>query len=803
MHQLFRDLDDNGRNRLLTNLDPDKLYPVYGDSGFVSNSALDGSRLYVGLQGDAVKASLGNFPIALSDVELAGFRRTLYGAQMRLGTAAGDQALPSGTAVSVFGAQAEHVHVHDDIDATGGTLYYLSHSEVTEGSAQISLVVKDRVTGNVLARVPQRLGMDVVVKEFEGRLMFTRPISSVWDDGSLVGDARLMGNPVNIEVDYETIGRTQEKAAMGGRITQAVGGQLTLGTTIVDDASGVGDYRLRGADFTYKPLKGTRLLGELARSSGHTGRAFASTNGGLSFDEAAGSDTDAGMAWKTVADMDLGEMFQRPGLATVSAYARRVDSGFISEGERSGVAANRAGVRATADVGRYGKLIAKYDHDLKPELAQFGQVNGTDVFGMQWRMDAEKHGAAAEFEQRNTTKVDDLTDQQATAAVRYWIKPVDAVKATVEHQQLVSGGGGQSALALEYRPLSTLSLEARGSAGEQGGSLRGGATVTMNGRQLYVKEEHNDGAIGAQSRTLFGVQAPLGPMSRAYTEYQWLKDPLGDHALSVTGLEQGWKTVSGVTGSVAAEHGARTGEAGDHTTVSGVLAYKSAFPLSGSTRAEVRDQDGSASGRQMLTTTRLQLALPVGFSVLTDLRYSQAKNFDQANIPVRFVENSIGLAWRAPRTDALQILGKLARQEDRRAALPGDSLSSETVLGVASLEATIRMLPGLDWAVKGASRLQEDGRLGLPSALAHSALMTSRVDYRIAQSPMLLGVEYRMLRQLEVDDNRSGWLQELSVDANRNMRFGVGYNFSRFSGDPLVRTQDTARGWFLRAQSRY
>ena len=35
------------------------------------------------------------------------------------------------------------------------------------------------------------------------------------------------------------------------------------------------------------------------------------------------------------------------------------------------------------------------------------------------------------------------------------------------------------------------------------------------------------------------------------------------------------------------------------------------------------------------------------------------------------------------------------------------------------------------------------------------------------------------------------------------MRFGVGYNFSRFSGDPLVREQDSAHGWFLRAQSRY
>jgi hypothetical protein len=122
---------------------------------------------------------------------------------------------------------------------------------------------------------------------------------------------------------------------------------------------------------------------------------------------------------------------------------------------------------------------------------------------------------------------------------------------------------------------------------------------------------------------------------------------------------------------------------------------------------------------------------------------------------------------------------------------------------VASLEATVRLLPGLDWAAKGAARLQEDGRVGLPSALAHSTLWTSRVDYRIAKSPLLLGVEYRMLRQLEVADDRTGWLQELSLDAQPNMRFGVGYNFSQLSGDPLVRQQDQAHGWFLRAQGRY
>jgi hypothetical protein len=59
---------------------------------------------------------------------------------------------------------------------------------------------------------------------------------------------------------------------------------------------------------------------------------------------------------------------------------------------------------------------------------------------------------------------------------------------------------------------------------------------------------------------------------------------------------------------------------------------------------------------------------------------------------------------------------------------------------------------------------------GLPSALAHSTLWTSRLDYRIVQSPVLLGVEYRMLRQLELADNRSGWLNELSLDANPHVR---------------------------------
>ena len=237
-----------------------------------------------------------------------------------------------------------------------------------------------------------------------------------------------------------------------------------------------------------------------------------------------------------------------------------------------------------------------------------------------------------------------------------------------------------------------------------------------------------------------------------------------------------------------------------------MLSYKGDLPVSGSTRLEARRMQAGTYSRQMLSASRLELALPSGFTVLTDLRLSMTRRHEPLALyttPNRYTESSVGLSWRAPRSDAFQALGRWTRLADRRGAQPGDSLGSESVLGVAALEATVRVLPGLEWAAKGATRLDQSGQSGLPMGIAHSTLWASRLDYAIAKQPFRLGVEYRLLSQREAADHRSGWLQELTYDPGQHMRFGVGYNFSRFSGDPLVRNQDSARGWFIRAQSRY
>jgi hypothetical protein len=804
-NSLFKNLDDEGRDRLLTSLDPDRLYPVFGDSSAVQSNSLSGGRMFVGVQGDGVHATLGNLPIALNDLELAGFRRTLYGAQMQLGRPTGKD-LPTGTSLSAFGAQAGRVHVHDELAATGGSLYYLSHDEVLAGSAQVTLVVRDRNTGLQLARIPQQPGADVLVKDFEGRLQFTHPVPSVWDDGGVIGSGRLQGHPVTIEVDYETPGHDGEKSSAGARLTQKLGQGLTLGTTLVDDRSGSGEYQLRGTDFALKLGKGASVLGELATSQGNSGRAFSSSDGGLAWQQANAESTQSGQAWKTTAEVDLGQWLHHPGLMTVSGYARRVDAGFLSDGVRDGIALDREGLRSQLAAGRWGVWSARFDRETRPEASQTGELAGTDLLGLQWRLDGKRTGATAEFEQRNTSHVLDSEQRNSTGALRLWWKPTASLKATVERQQTLAGDStSESAVSLEWRVLSVLSLDARGSSGVLGNTLRGGATIHAGARQFYVREEQSQSAVGLHGGTLFGMQAPLGPESRVYSEYQWQRDPAGDRGVSVTGIEQGWHNHAGLSVQVAGEHDSRGGELGQHGALSGQVAYRGASPLSGSARAELRRMQDSTYSRQMLASTRLELALPSGFTALTDLRTSVTHLSEPLDItPNRYTETSFGLAWRAPRSDAFQALGRWTRLLDRRGPDPGNVLGSQTVRQVAALEATLRVLPGLEWAGKGAARVEQSGSSGAFLGIAHSTLWTSRMDYRLSQrQPFRLGIEYRLLQQQETADSRTGWLQELTYDAGKHVRLGGGYNFSTFSGDPLAPTQDTSHGWFVRAQSRY
>ena len=66
------------------------------------------------------------------------------------------QATPLGeprSQLKVFGSQAQTAPGHSEFLGTGGSLYYLRHTDVLPGSEQVVLEVRDPTTGRTETRV--------------------------------------------------------------------------------------------------------------------------------------------------------------------------------------------------------------------------------------------------------------------------------------------------------------------------------------------------------------------------------------------------------------------------------------------------------------------------------------------------------------------------------------------------------------------------------------------------------------------------------------------------------------------------
>jgi hypothetical protein len=66
-----------------------------------------------------------------------------------------------------------------------------------------------------------------------------------------------------------------------------------------------------------------------------------------------------------------------------------------------------------------------------------------------------------------------------------------------------------------------------------------------------------------------------------------------------------------------------------------------------------------------------------------------------------------------------------------------------------------------------------------------------------------VGVEYRLLKQEEASDQRSGLLGEVMWNGMEHIGIGVGYNFTDFASDLRFDSDYSEHGWFLRLQGLY
>jgi flagellar motor protein MotB len=201
--ELFSNFLEKDSRALLRRLDPDLYYPTFADDSTLEERAPTSGKLYLRLQRHNNYGILGNFSIGYLDTTLSQVDRGLYGVtghyEAEEYTSFGEQKF----LVDGFAAEPGTISGRDEFRGTGGSLYFLRRQDVLIGSDRIRIEVRDKDSGVVIGVKNLVPVIDYDFDYLQGRILLTQPLASLADDGLLVSDNSLSGNPVSIR--YQSV----------------------------------------------------------------------------------------------------------------------------------------------------------------------------------------------------------------------------------------------------------------------------------------------------------------------------------------------------------------------------------------------------------------------------------------------------------------------------------------------------------------------------------------------------------------------------------------------------------------------
>jgi flagellar motor protein MotB len=362
LRDLFSNFQTKDPNYLLRRIDPDRYYPVYGDDSTITDDAPTQGKFYVKLEKDNSYVMWGNFQTAWTGTELTQYSRGLYGANLLWNDKETTKYGEKRTTVNAFVADPGTLQSREEFRGTGGSLYYLHHLDLTEGSERLWVEVRDKDSGLVIQRTPLSPAQDYDINYLQGRLTLRAPLPSTADGSTLVQTSAASGNPVYLVTTYEYVPGLSEisASAFGLRASHWFNDNLRVGTTIYRQGENNNQQNLRGVDATFRYKPGTWVKGELARSSGIGSESLSSLTGGYDF-TANKRTGDGATARRLDTAIDLADISEFQG--KLSAYWQERDPNFSGPGATlpSGEGLSQKGIAATVPVGDRTEVSTKLD----------------------------------------------------------------------------------------------------------------------------------------------------------------------------------------------------------------------------------------------------------------------------------------------------------------------------------------------------------------------------------------------------------------------------------------------------------
>jgi uncharacterized repeat protein (TIGR01451 family) len=810
----WRDLFRGDPTKVFRSLDPDRFYPVYGDASSTTENAPTRGALYVKIQVDQSQLVFGNVQTGLTGVEFGRYSRSVTGGRLDFVLAGKTPDGPPLTRVIVFGAWLTTARAHDELRGTGGSLYYLSHRTIVEGSMNLRVELRDAISDRPIDNRALRAGVDYEIDPIAGRLTLRDALSSLVASQSLVRSGALDGGRAYLIADYEYVADGQTDAwSAGGRATQQIG-PVRLGGTFVTEG-GQSSYYLVGGDARLDLGRFGNIVGEFAHSEGRQSDFNRSDDGGLTYNDLvsaapAPGQIQQGNAWKAEGDLKFGSY------VTFHPYVRSIDRGFTDTAHAQDTGLFQFGGEGTADFFGFHLRLhydeRHIDNGAAPgDISPFRRDAGGDIARKFGRWEVKLGARYEDVEDPDPTQA----GHRATVAGRVGFDVVPRLNLYALGQWTVDNGG----IGLAGRDVTMAGLGAivklpwnltgtvEGTYGPQVGlgGLVGLKTDLTSGRVLYgtytISQDHDD--IVSSAFAVGGRERLGQTRATIYAEDQFRdgRDSLASldtsrsHMQTVGADVPLWKKL---TAGVGFERGDVAGAQGQLTRNSGTLhASYAGERIRVQLKAELRDDDhhdGNPSLTQWLASGATTLLLHKDFTLRAKALVSYTNDANHTHS----LELSGGFSYRPSWIDGAALLGRYAYIDDQAPAVqtPGAGAVFSERAHAFSLGGEARLFWRFSLGEKIAAKLRED-----PAGNQWMLLNVTRLMVHVTKRIDAVG-EYRLLMQPGL-----GTQQGVAVEANyllgANFRLGVGYNFADFSDDELLLGRGSQHGVFVRAQGYY
>jgi len=806
---LFTNFLNKSPDSLFRRIDPDYYYPTFGDDSAVEEMAPTLGKFYFKASRGENYGMWGNFKVGYMGNELAHVDRGLYGANAHYGSQATTSFGERRIAIDGFAGAPGTMPSYEEFRGTGGSLYFLRHQDIQTGSERVRVEIRDKASGIVTGVVNLRYPMDYDVDYLQGRLLLTEPLSSTVDDKLLVRSSGLSGDEAYLVVRYEyTPGFEKlDDVAVGGAGNYWFNDHIRLGLT-ANSNDGNTDSSLGAGDLTFRMSRDSWFKVQTARSKGMLSSPMRSDDGGFGFrgyDDMSFTDANA-MAYRADVSVGLGDFLNgRDGHFTF--YVQNLEAGYSAPGQ--------ATLKDTANYGGTFRMAVTSQLSLVAKGDQRTEDRGLETRAIEMDLGYklnEKWSVSTGL--RNDLRTDrsvlvPLTQEQGQrtdAVAQMTFHPRPSWRAYGFVQETVASTGdrednGRIGVGGYIIPTERFKIDAEVSDGDLGFGGKLGTSFLFSERtSLYMNyalenERSDNGRQVRRGNMVSGAKTRLSDSSSVYLEERYQDRGSLTGLTHATGIQfvaaERWNF--GATSEVGTLRdslsnaktdrkaaGVRIGYGGDAMQLSSAIEYR---------LDDAEQLDTTHTTRNAwLFRNSFKFTLTPDWRVLGKLNYlisdSSLGDFYNGG----YTEAVVGYAYRPVHNDRLNALVKYTYFYNVPTT---DQLSLQNTAAefiqkshIAALDLTYDLTAKWSAGGKVAYRL---GEMSLDRTQQQffdntARLVVLRGDWRFRKGWESM-VEGRMLSLPDVRQRRSGALAAVYRYIGKNLKVGVGYNFTDFSDD--------------------